>query len=65
MISRKKTFDCVEMKNRIQRDLRQEYEIRKTEFDSYIDFLRTTANESEEIRTFVKKVTDAKTTAKS
>ena len=64
MISRKKTFDCVEMKNRIQRDLRQEYEARKTEFDSYIDFLRTTANESEEIRTFVKKVTDAKTAAK-
>ena len=65
MISRKKTFDCVEMKNRIQRDLRQEYEIRKTEFDSYIDFLRTTANESEEIRTFIKKVANAKTATKS
>ena len=65
MISRKKTFDCVEMKNRIQRDLRQEYEIRRTEFDSYIDFLRTTANESDEIRTFIKKVANAKTGAKS
>jgi hypothetical protein len=65
MISRKKTFDCVDMKNRIQRDLRQEYEARKTEFGSYIDFLRTTANESEEIQTFIKKVTNAKAGTKS
>ena len=65
MISRKKTFDCVDMKNRIQRDLKQEYETRKAEFSSYVDFLNSTANESEEIRTFIKKVTNAKTATKS
>jgi len=63
MVSRKKTFDCMEMKNRIQRDLRQEYEARKAEFASYVDFLNATANESEEIRTFRDKVTKAKATA--
>ena len=65
MIDRKKTFDCVEMKNRVQRDLKQEYEARKAEFTSYVDFLNSTANKSEEIHTFIKKVTNAKTTAKS
>lgn len=65
MIDRKKTFDCVEMKNRVQRDLKQEYDSRKAEFTSYVDFLNSTANKSEEIRTFIKKVTNAKTTAKS
>ncbi len=64
MVSRKKTFDCVEMKNRIQRDLRQEYEARKAEFASYVDFLNATANESEEIRTFRDKVAKAKATTK-
>lgn len=64
MTAKKKTFDCVEMKNRIQRDLREEYEARKAEFASYIDFLRTTANESEEICTFIKKIANAKTAAK-
>jgi len=64
MISRKKAFDCVEMKNLIQRDLRREYEARKAEFGSYVDFLNTTTNESEEIRAFIKKVTNAKTAAK-
>jgi hypothetical protein len=65
MTSRKKTFDCVEMKNRIQEDLRQEYEARKAPFASYVDFLNTTANESEEIRTFLEKVANARTAAKS
>ncbi len=64
MVSRKKKFDCVEMKNRIQRDLRQEYEARKAEFASYVDFLNATANESEDIRTFRDKVAKAKATAK-
>ncbi len=65
MTGRKKTFDCVEMKNRIQRDLRQEYEARKAQFASYADFLSTTANESEGIRTFIEKVAKAKTAAKT
>jgi len=65
MTSRKKTFDCVEMKNRIQRDLREEYKARKAMFASYVDFLNTTANESEEVRSFLEKVANAKTAAAS
>jgi predicted nucleic-acid-binding protein len=65
MTNRKKTFDCVEMKNRIQRDLIQEYDARKAQFSSYVDFLNATANESEEIRTFLEKIASAKTAAQS
>ena len=65
MTDNKKTFDCVEMKNLIQRDLRKEYEARKAEFTSYVDYLNSTANESEEIRTFLEKVANARTTARS
>ena len=43
-------FDCVAMKDRIQRELMQEYESRKSEFTSYADFIVATAAESEEIR---------------
>ena len=60
MTNRTKTFDCVEMKNRIQRELRQEYEARKTEFASYVDLLNATADESEEIRAFREKVAKVK-----
>ncbi len=60
MTNRTKTFDCVEMKDRIQRELRQEYEARKTEFASYADFLNATADESEEIRAFREKVAKVK-----
>lgn len=65
MTSRKKTFDCVEMKDRIQRDLREDYKSRKSQFASYVDFLNTTANESEEVRSFLEKVANAKTAAAS
>ena len=34
-----KTFHCVEMKDRIQAQRLAEYEGRKGEFDSYIDFI--------------------------
>ena len=44
MAKRKKTFDCVEMKDRIQQKLREEYESRKSEFDSYADFINATDN---------------------
>lgn len=64
MTGSKKAFDCVEMKNRIQSDLMKEYEARKAEFASYVEFLNKTANESEEIRVFREKVANAKTGAK-
>jgi hypothetical protein len=44
-----KTFDCVDMKNRIQHDLLQEFEARRHEFDSYVDFINATAEEDLEI----------------
>ena len=64
MMNRAKTFDCVKMKNRIQRELRQEYQTRKTEFASYADFLNATADESEDVRRFREKVAKAKTPTK-
>ncbi len=64
MATRAKKFDCVQMKNRIQRELRQEYQARKTKFASYADFLNATADESEEIRIFRDKVAKARATAK-
>ena len=57
-----KKFDCVEMKNAIQQQLRQEYEQRKSEFASYVDFINSTANESDEIRLFREQVAKSKTT---
>ena len=51
-----KKFDCVEMKNAIQQQLRQEYERRKSEFASYVDFVNSTVNESDEIRRFREKL---------
>lgn len=64
MRTRPKTFDCVEMKNRIQRELREEYEARKDEFSSYADFINATADESEEIRAYWAKIAGAKAAAK-
>ena len=65
MMKKTKTFDCVDMKNRIQRELREEYEARKAEFASYTEFINATANESEEIRAFREKVLKAKALAES
>jgi hypothetical protein len=45
-----KTFDCVQMKREAQRKLREEYEARKGEFDSYFHFLVATAEESDFVR---------------
>lgn len=61
---RKKKFDCVQMKNNIQRKLMREYESKKAQFDSYADFLNATADKLEEIRIFRDKVAKAKAAAK-
>jgi len=50
MKTKTKTFDCVEMKREAQRKLREEYEARKGEFDSYFDFLVATSDESQFVR---------------
>ena len=43
---RTKTFDCVEMKNRIQAQLLAEYERRKGEFASFVEFLKARNEEN-------------------
>ncbi len=47
MAANPKTFDCVEMKNRIQSELFAEYESRKGEFASYLDFINAKVKDSE------------------
>ena len=55
MATKAKTFDCVEMKRQSQRKLREQYEARKQEFDSYHDFLKAKADESSWVRRMRKK----------
>lgn len=47
MTAKSKTSDCVEMKNRIQADRLAEYEARKDEFSSYLDFINARVKDSE------------------
>ena len=55
MATKTKTFDCVEMKNRIQAQRLAEYEARKGEFDSYIDFVNARVKGSPVWKELVKK----------
>jgi hypothetical protein len=50
MPTKTKTFDCVEMKNRIQAERLAEYESRKDEFASYLDFINARVTDSELLR---------------
>jgi hypothetical protein len=47
-----KTYDCIEDKQRIQRALWDEYQRRRGEFASYVDFINATADEDPDIRAF-------------
>ena len=42
-----KAFDCVEMKNRIQADRLAEYEARKGEFSSYVEFIKARVKDTQ------------------
>jgi hypothetical protein len=55
MATKTKTFDCVEMKNRIQAEMMAEYESRKGEFPTFLDFVRAKNRESEWVRQMRKK----------
>lgn len=57
MSTKIKTFDCVEMKNRIQAERLAEYEARKGEFASYLDFINARVRESELLQTVCRKTT--------
>ncbi len=50
MTTRTKTFDCVEMKNRIQAERMAEYEAHKGEYASYVDFVKARADRSDWVR---------------
>ncbi len=65
MKTRKKTFDCIRLKRRIQKELMDEYLARKDEFASFADFIVKTADESAQIRAWREKITGAKAAAKS
>ena len=50
MTTKTKTFDCVEMKNRIQAKRMAEYEAHKSEYVSYVDFVKARADRSDWVR---------------
>ena len=56
MTTKTKTFDCVEMKNRIQAERMAEYEAHKDEYASYVDFVNQRAAKSEWIRRMRRKL---------
>jgi hypothetical protein len=53
------------MKDRIQRDLLREFEARRLEFDSYVDFINATAEEDLEIKAWRERVRLARLAVKS
>ncbi len=63
MLTKTKTFDCVEMKHKAQEKLHAEYESRRNEFSSYFVFLEARANESPWQREFWERVAAARTRA--
>ena len=50
-----KDFDCVAFKRQAQQRLKDEYEARKSEFRSYIEFLRRKVEEDDWSREMVKR----------
>ena len=63
MTTKTKTFDCVEMKNRIQAEIQAEYEVHRNEFPSFVEFVRSTAANSEYARAMHRKFGGGKTPA--
>jgi hypothetical protein len=56
MPTKTKTFDCVEMKNRIQAERLAEYESHKGEYASYLDFINARVKDSELMKILQKKL---------
>ena len=50
-----KTFDCVEMKNRIQTEILADYEAHKDEFESFVAFIHARTGKSQFAREMRKK----------
>jgi lysozyme family protein len=51
-----KTFDCIEMKNRIQSERMTEFEADKNKYDSYADFIKARSEKSEWVQNMRKKI---------
>ena len=60
MSAKTKTFDCVEMKNRIQAERMAEYEACKDEFASFIDFINARVKDSQLLKVVQSKASSAK-----
>ena len=60
MGAKAKTFDCVRFKRDAQRRLREEFESRKDEFSSYIDFIKAKVQEDEWSRHLWKRFSKAR-----
>jgi hypothetical protein len=56
MKTRRKSFDCVEMKDRIQARILAEYEARKDRAVSFDEFVRAKANASPWVRRMKRRV---------
>lgn len=63
MKTRTNDFDCVEMKNEIQRQLMAEYEANKDKYTSYADFINKTAEETELMKKLKAKLARSKRAA--
>ena len=59
MPTKAKTFDCVDMKNRIQAEMLAEYEAHKGEYASYAEFVKAKADASEWVRGVREKIARA------
>ena len=62
--AKKKDFDCVEMKNKIQKDILVRYEKRKGEFNSLADFIKAECDESPWVQGIIEKIKKAQNSTK-
>jgi hypothetical protein len=60
-----KAFDCIEMKNRIQAELLEEYTKGKKPLSSYIDFINATADADPRIQAFRAAITRGRSLRKT
>ena len=56
MTMKTKTFDCVEMKNRIQSERMAEFMAHRDEYNSYADFIKARSDKSEWVRQMREKI---------
>ncbi len=63
MATKTKTFDCIEAKRKAHRRMMAEYESRKREFPSLVEFLNAKAEESDIAKSVRQKIARAHSTA--